>query len=773
MAFYNRHKETNEIMSYINSQGDNNKIIVLVGKTGVGKSGLVKMILDTKLGLPSLQVHVSKSSPDTIENLHYINAIYRAIVQRAKEKLTDDILTPQQQGMISPKNLFRLGKGILWAKLAGTESRLYAPVDEESVIQKRDYIVSVLKKKRQIISIDNIQNIDSQSLEIMKDIVRQISNTILILEYTFESTHTREEFFSFYNEWSQFNAEIRTFKIEKLDFEEAKKIAPADVPEAQLKSIYLRGDGNLVQMQLSSSLMRECDDPIHFKLSNLDRDERYVLNLVFLNSGEISLPLLYHLLLNNKAGHTLSEAIIERTLDKLRAEIILASKNTEKLYIVHDSLMSELEAQHANSPLFVAFQVLKEYYMERLAACPDEETIEHLFRLFLMFSDEDILILFPYIRQLTISYKYKRPMIVKLIHFRELLTQKGTASIHLINEFALYMAALCIELGFPDEAQNNLDLIYDEKNSYHRALQTAIYSLRFTDDGCLEKAEQLIKKATSSREKLTMELFLLSGKMARLPTIDSLKIVSSLLNVPQYQELFEYAYLLRDYAELVPDYDESLRLYGQVLKRFRSAGRDDLSGQIYVSMSMFSAYKGNLTVAKRLLEKAEESPNVPFHYKLNNKAVISILEGTQCEETANRLNDALLITGDPYESCIIKSNLLVCYTLLGDHECANSIYNSLQDAEYAQFTYEEFLHIIYQNMYFYHHVFGDASEAKEYQNKIRDLLQTISPDTMAYRLASLQLKGKALSTEFYSSFPFRVDFLGNWGLDISRDLERS
>ena len=51
-------------------------------------------------------------------------------------------------------------------------------------------------------------------------------------------------------------------------------------------------------------------------------------------------------------------------------------------------------------------------------------------------------------------------------------------------------------------------------------------------------------------------------------------------------------------------------------------------------------------------------------------------------------------------------------------------------------------------------------------------MQRISVDSMAYRIAFLQLTGTHSADEFYSNFPFRVDFLGNWDLEISRDLER-
>jgi len=70
--FNNRVNETNQILSYINAKQRGNLILVLTGRTGVGKSGLVRMILGTALSNRlSIQVNINKSSPDTIENLHY------------------------------------------------------------------------------------------------------------------------------------------------------------------------------------------------------------------------------------------------------------------------------------------------------------------------------------------------------------------------------------------------------------------------------------------------------------------------------------------------------------------------------------------------------------------------------------------------------------------------------------------------------------------------------------------------------------------------------
>ena len=731
------------------------------------------MILNTKLKHRySVFVNISKSSPDTIENLHYLNALYRAIVQLANQHFFDKIPSPQQEGVLNVKNLLHFGLRVLWSKTAGNENHLYEPIDEGSVLRKRDYIISLLQKQNFIIDIENIQNIDSQSLEIFREILRQVNQTTLILEYTICDSHGLDQFYSFYNELCTFNADILPFKIEKLIFDEAKKLAPSNIPEAQLQRIYQQSEGNLVKMLLSNSIMDEDADPIQFKLSCLCTNEQFIVNLIYLNDGVVEAGLLNRLLLESNSRLPFSQSLIEEHLQTLMSESILDYEAERRYYTIHDSIISELETQAASAVLYTAFRTLKEFYLKQLQEYPSEDTIEHLFRLFLKFSDEDVLLIFPHICQLIMSYKYRQPMIAKLVRFRELLTRRGNTNYNTIYELSLSLTLLCLKLGFAQEAQKNIDLVYSEDNPFHRTLQVAILALDFTNDQSEKRAEALVRMATSNQERLTMELFLLSGKMACLPTKESREIVKHLMDSPSYQGLFEYAYLLRDYAELASEYRESIRILGDVLRRFKKADRQDLCNQVLVSMSMFLAYEGNLSAAKKLLSKAQQSRTVPEHYILNNFAVIDILEGTYNHRTVNALKDALLITGDPYESLIVRCNILVCYTLLGDAQQAEQIYASINEDEYSHYRYEEFLHIIYQDLYFYNLSFGKHSVAEAFKGKILELTQRLSKDSMAYRVAVLQLAGISSPKEFFSRFQFRVDFLGSWDLEISRELER-
>jgi predicted AAA+ superfamily ATPase len=85
MKFLNRVVEAEEISRLVLSDVSNNKIILVYGTTGVGKSGLVQKLLEDELSSQaSIKVKVSKSSIDTIENLQYLNSIYRAVCAAGK-----------------------------------------------------------------------------------------------------------------------------------------------------------------------------------------------------------------------------------------------------------------------------------------------------------------------------------------------------------------------------------------------------------------------------------------------------------------------------------------------------------------------------------------------------------------------------------------------------------------------------------------------------------------------------------------------------------------
>lgn len=90
--------------------------------------------------------------------------------------------------------------------------------------------------------------------------------------------------------------------------------------------------------------------------------------------------------------------------------------------------------------------------------------------------------------------------------------------------------------------------------------------------------------------------------------------------------------------------------------------------------------------------------------------------------------------------------------------------------QYEQFQYEEFLHIVYQDLLYYFRSVNLDSEIEKYQQRLQRLIDNTDSDAMFVPIAKMQLKNQSSPDLFYSQFPFRVDFLGSWNVEISSDL---
>lgn len=771
-AFFNRTHETKKIVKMIDDHSQNNKIIIVAGNTGIGKSAFVDKVLSEEFkDQMSIRVNICKLSNGSIDNMHYINSLYRAIVNLANKKILSTIPSPLRQGIRSFENLLSFGVDVLLDKTVGEGNTLHEPTDDRSVIRKKDYIVSVLQKNNFIVAIDNVQNIDTQSLEILDDILKQVTNTTFIFEYTTDIEIITDQLLAFYNEIKRFNALVYLFEIKRLGYSEAKKLAPSNLDEDLIKKIYQQSRGNLVRIQLADHSMGGNYDPIKVRLAQLTKDEQFLVNLLFLNGSPLRYCDMHRILIGNMNAPPFSEQKLHKCVVKLEEAKIIRFLGSGEIRIYHDSIISQLESTPISVILYSAYGVLKDYYCQEISNSNNNDAVEHLFSLLVRFSDEELLTFFPQISNLIRSYKYPCTAIYKLISFRKEIQQKGRLSPHLYVKLVTLLVNLCLEYGLWEEALSNLELIYSPKNPYHRATKALALSLDFTSDESIRDINVLIQQATSPREKLTSELCLLSAMMARQPREKSIKLAKKMLETKEYRDYVEYAYLLSNYAELINEPQECIALYKQAIKCFHYNGRDKTAANILVFLSMIYAYEGEVTVARKILDKGKSLGGIKESYFLNNYAVLDLLDGNTSENIAKQLNDALLLTCDPYEKILIQCNLLVCYTLLTEMERAKEIMLEITSQPFEQFQYEEFLHIVYQDLVYYFGIIGHSAKVQQYKQHLQRLVDNAAPNAMFVPIAKMQLRNQSSPELFFSNFPFRVDFLGSWSLEISSDLE--
>lgn len=768
-----RDVETIDLLNIINTPVKSNKIILISGISGVGKSGLVEKLAQSPLIKNAIiPVKISKSSVDTIENQQYFNVLYKTITQYAKSKMFDRIPSPAQQGAKSLKNLFKILVSILKSKAGISDiSPLAEPAEDASIIRKKDYLLYILKKTNLIIDIENIQNIDTQSLEIITEIIRESNSITFIMEFTLNKSNF-ELYRNLYKELRELTSQIWCYKVEKMDFGIAKKLKPDGlfVNESELSALYEKSEGNLMEIILANENTTQQSSNIDLKLKKLSKNEKYILYIMFLNEYPVMYAdLATMVILESEDGIIINFEQLEGIIDKLRRENII-TKEKECIRIKHDSIIEMLQQYLPNPILYCAYITLKNYYYIRLDSSP--LSVEKLLSLYLKFSDPELLNFLPRVKQFILALKYPDLIIKKLDFFRVHLLRTNSLGFYGIYYLTLMLVEICISKKMGDEAQKNLDLIYDESNAYHVAIQAQIYSLqeRWESHDALTK---LIQKIPSfSRLKLICEISLLYLKTKLQPTSLSKNYGKNLLNNDDYEQYTEYAFLLRNYAELCDDFDECNDLYLKALEIFKREKMLHEMASVYMSLSMINAYEGKLSLSKKYIEDAMtlDKRDLSLCYVLNNKAVLQILEFNYADNIEKNLRNALLLSVSKYEKLIIQSNLLVYYCLEKNFYNASTIANTIENADFISFKYEEILHIIYQDLYFFYSVFKLNEEKKQnYFNQILFLIN--SPDTRAAtkNLAS-GINNLTKNDSFYARFPFRVDFLGYWEFTVDNSL---
>ncbi len=101
--------------------------------------------------------------------------------------------------------------------------------------------------------------------------------------------------------------------------------------------------------------------------------------------------------------------------------------------------------------------------------------------------------------------------------------------------------------------------------------------------------------------------------------------------------------------------------------------------------------------------------------------------------------------------------MLVFYCLVNDLNNAELFAQKIENSKYFYFKYEEFLHIVYQDLLYYYKFINNTAKSSFYYNKIISLIEDSSTRQLTKELAKA-INGLSKSNYFYSNFKFRVDF---------------
>lgn len=769
-VFVNRTKEAQKISTDIGiSSNSSNRVIFIAGKIGIGKSSLIEKIIKNDVtGFRTIHLDICKNIAQTIRAGSYIDFLMSSIDKLAKNHTYKDIpskakysvrLTTLFKIMVSGVLSRVFGQGYYYNKLANMEH----------IVGKRDYIISVLRKHSYIIHIPNTQFIDIESIEILIDISKKVTNTVFIMEYTIDDYFDESQLLSLIDSCKKMNGILSYNIIDKLPFDEVRRIIDPRISSDLLRNVYDRYDGNIYQLLFCKEDSPINENPINVSINELSPKERFLMHILYMHDGFWLSADLCSTLIKSNISPIVTVIDYEQAVHVLIESKLIHLNDKQELHIAHDSIITEIERDKRDSVRFVAYNVTKTYYIELLQTDENAFEIQYLFQNMIRFSDNEIVQYLPVLHKIIRLWKYPDTILARLSKYRDTLVSSVNNQT-LYEKISLFLTDLCIDYGSYADAKKNIDLVYNGHNAYHRALKAKTFTLLEDNKTAEKEFMALLNDAETDRERLVIKLCKLSRDMAFYEGETSQENAKDLFENPIYKTFPEYGYVLRNYAELIDDYNMSLILYKKSFHMFWLDKRVDLAAQVLVSKSMFLAYKGELKGAYKALDKAVSLAEIRENHKLNNYAVLDILSGRISTKTTTFLNDAILLQSDLYEKIITECNLLTAYTILNDIISAEQTYHQIMNENWRKYKYQEFLHIIYTDIFFYAKSFGKSELTEESRGLLLELYSSVPLNSMVANLIRKQILGDESIDLFYAQFPFRVDFLGDWSIDISLDL---
>jgi len=783
LEFINRTKERDNLINVLSNSKNNNEVIIITGSSGVGKSELAHHVLESELFKNrNIRVRIPKTISNAFENNHYFNLLYKTVFNYVKNSNNPQLKSFSKIIAFNYFNIFKAGIDWLKNRLGFSESlRLSEPIYSLDIISKKNYIEKILSKNNYIICIENFQNIDVGSSEILYEIISQTSNLVFVFEYTLVNDNDNNILGDICNSIEKTCGleKIKILYIDKLDFSEAQRLLNSssnlsNIDVQELEKIYHISGGNLMHIILASRDFSLKQNPICLTIGNLSKNARYLLEIMYWLEREIDYNELFELLDEHYTPKniTFSIAEYENSYKELcTANVIMSIGNNIRWR--HDSIITDIENRSVDPIRFLAYSAVKKYYLNKMKDTAKKPMIiERLFSLYLKYGDSDVVDLLTDIRNIILQYKYPNIIIDKMNFLEEKLIHSSTSH----RKFAYEsLSEICHAVGLADKAEEYLQKVYDALNPFHYALRAGILALKYYIPNCRQELVAMSSMSiVNPRLRLMVNLCHLFSIMMASRKSEGKLYAERLLLDDEYLNFIEYGILLRNYSELVDDIPESINILERALNIFKTHKCHEYEADAYIAFSMLYSYIGNFNLAENYLQRAVYiNPKTEISSIYNNLAAISILKGSYNRETLKNLNNALLINSYDYDRCIIKCNLMIYYCLTNDFENATKLCIQIENSEYKRYNYDEFKHIIFTNLLYFSKCIRDKSREERYTYNLLELVSANDVCESVINLIKSNLTGNEDKRYFFSKFPFRVDFLGNWRFYIDKNISNN
>ncbi len=714
LKFVDRKNIREEFSKDIKNSVGRNKVVILSGGQGIGKSALSKKISEESNS--HIFIHVKtkfRANKGVASGSFYKSFVNSTIDLRERGEIPGFVDYMKNK----PKEtLTRLGASLVKAaskfdpiasKIVSLSENINNIADKdikglissknvEIKIQYSSYIVSSLKDKNILISIENAQCMDDEFIEFIQRMLENCNSVYCIFEYTKNVVSDLleeeiEESFCVIQ-----NILYDHIELKRLPSRYAISIVSSNDKKSLkiIKKYYEQSDGNLKPLHQMAEYRGETLSKTINSISNseygieevtieafnsLSDDAKLILAIIQIEDISLNIEALKLLL---------SYLKIKCDASKLRKDLeSLERKEFIEIGTSHISLKDDVSYRRIGGDNYlgryeeIALSLWRKYYLdtksETIQLSYDERLFNRLKIAYRLKDKSELLSVFhDCIHQASVS-SYPR---LYLSPLSEWILEERESQVW--SDFISELITACV-----DYTEFDLALVLSKKinEGKYSSIDTKTKHCYILTK--ISKHEECLKYISiiESQYKLSLNesIYLKINEFTSLYYMSKFnkcrKIYSKVLKDIGNSEGLATASLLTC-SPMVNDSKKSIRDLEKATSIFYRGGARKSFHRTQVKLSIRYARSGNIEKSKLLLDSAEEGLKeikIDRNIIINNRCALSLQSNTSDQNIIEYLNEILITSNAIYDRVIIINNLIIAHYKLGDVEHTIEHANSL------------------------------------------------------------------------------------------------
>jgi tetratricopeptide (TPR) repeat protein len=800
--FLNRHQHLEKIRDLLNSDSKSPRLVLTVGREGVGKSALLrraalaaphrlyifcdrnKALSDLPGGLPFLRLieqQLSLSAREfgfkTIDQFRVDHKWSRTLKKGAKAvaSITSKALLPSAVSDLA-KEIYQYIKTS--HQSAKKQRRLSNDTDDLRLL----YIFYVLKSIPTIIHIDHAHILDEEENNILLHL-HHLTDQILFLEFTSEnknlndiisaSVFTKTRAIQLYVEpLAEEYADILFSSLpERFSVALRRKFMDSgDLRQFDLAVPYQDRQSDFLEIfEASEETLRVRNEKI---IESLSSDHKNILLSIAAHAGPVDKNIILELVIWSKSRINFSSDLkVDSALELLSYDFLIVTTLND---VMCAQKVNELIQSHPTLRVRrLAFQKLwRDFYKSageiNIFISYEDRCKQILYQCSALDDIVGIAATLEEIGRRGIATRNPKSVIS---YIKKIVNQIsfGASRECALAKVTLAQCRFLYEAGWFDEALECMTLSLP-KNRRQQFLLAELYCATKYQERGIRLAESFLKEIKDNKSSdLDAELCLRLIKLHGLRNSNQLMAARDYyiktVTDRRFHKLAAYPTLLR-YADLClfldEDYSQCIAYLREAITLSESRGMINDYVSACISLAQQLGYSDDLDQAEGFLDKADSMASQVWIQRpmlLTNRAVLSMYRGIFKEDSLLLLEQALVLSSDSLDRILIQTNIMIWFSSNGRNDKAIDAARALQELVIDTGIDTEIRRIVLLNIEQVFRIVGHEDAANNARKAWVGLSSGIDEKYWSVRKSNAQLSSSYPKRYFITYYPV---YLAHW-----------